>query len=288
MADSSFSAGCSPLPSGEGPGAEEKVSRTALPIAAPSSHPDPWHVLSRFTAARIGLGRAGGSQPTKPSLAFQLAHARARDAVQRELDTDALTQQLRAAGFDSLTLHGAAPDRRTFIARPDLGRILDDESRRVLESREPPASAYDCALVVADGLSALAIERHAVALLQALTARLASEGWRASPICLVRQGRVAIGDEIGALLPARMTAMLIGERPGLSSPDSLGIYFTYDPVPGRTNAERNCISNVRPPEGLSYALAAHRLQHLMVEARRRKLSGVALKESAPALPGAAE
>ncbi|MGH8666055.1 MAG: ethanolamine ammonia-lyase subunit EutC [Burkholderiales bacterium] len=259
-----------------------------LSTAGPSSHPDPWQVLTRFTAARIGLGRAGGSQPTKPSLAFQLAHAQARDAVQRNLDVDALAEQLGAAGLDSLRLHSAAPDRRTFIARPDLGRILNEESKRSLETRGPPASAYDCALVVADGLSALAIEHHAVALLQELARRLAAEGWRVSPVCLVRQGRVAIGDEIGALLPARMTAMLIGERPGLSSPDSLGIYFTYDPVPGRSNAERNCISNVRPPEGLSYALAAHRLYHLMVEARRRKLSGVALKEAAPALPGEAE
>jgi ethanolamine ammonia-lyase small subunit len=256
-----------------------------LSTAVPGSHPDPWQTLTRYTAARIGLGRAGGSQPTKASLAFQLAHARARDAVQRDLDVEALAGQLAAAGFDSLGLHSAAPDRRTFVARPDLGRILDDESRRVLETREPPASAYDCALVVADGLSALAIERHALALLRELSERLTAHGWRTSPVCLVSQGRVAIGDEIGALLPARMTAMLIGERPGLSSPDSLGIYFTYDPLPGRSNAERNCISNVRPPEGLSYALAAHRLFHLMVEARRRKLSGVALKEAAPALPG---
>jgi ethanolamine ammonia-lyase small subunit len=256
--------------------------------AEPSTHPDPWHVLNQFTAARIGLGRAGGSQPTKPMLAFQLAHARARDAVQRDLDGDALAGPLTAAGFDILRLHSAASDRSTFIARPDLGRILNDESKRLLETRELPVSPYDCALVVADGLSALAIERHAVALLQALCRQLTAAGWRTSPVCLVRQGRVAIGDEIGALLPARMTVMLIGERPGLSSPDSLGIYFTYDPMPGRSNAERNCISNVRPPEGLSYALAAHRLYHLMVEARRRKLSGVALKEAAPALPGTNE
>ena len=256
--------------------------------AVPSAHPDPWQVLNRFTAARIGLGRAGGSQPTKAMLAFQLAHAGARDAVHCELDMDALAGQRPGAGFESLPLHSAASDRRTFIARPDLGRILDDQSKRLLETRELPTTPYDCALVVADGLSALAIQRHAVALLQALSRHLTTEGWRASPVCLVRQGRVAIGDEIGALLPARMTVMLIGERPGLSSPDSLGIYFTYDPMPGRSNAERNCISNVRPPQGLSYALAAHRLHHLMVEARRRRLSGVALKEAAPALPGVAE
>lgn len=252
----------------------------------PGNRPDPWQLLARFTAARIGLGRAGGSIPTRPLLAFQLAHAQARDAVLRDLDGDALTATLTAAGYEVLGLHSAAADRHSFIARPDLGRILAEESRRRLERRPPPEGAFDCALVVADGLSAQAVERHAPKLLQELFPRVAAEGWRASPVCLVRQGRVAIGDEIGALLLARMTVMLIGERPGLSSPDSLGIYFTYDPMPGRTNAERNCISNVRPPEGLGYALAAHRLHHLMAEALRRRLSGVALKEAAPALPGA--
>jgi ethanolamine ammonia-lyase small subunit len=244
-------------------------------------------VLSAFTPARIGLGRAGGSLPTAPMLAFQLAHAQARDAVERALDVEDVSARLTRAGFEVLCLHSAAPDRRTFIARPDLGRILDDASRRALATRPSAASPFDCALVVADGLSALAIERHAEPLLRELAPRLADAGWSASPVCLVRQGRVAIGDEIGALAPARMTVMLIGERPGLSSPDSLGIYFTYDPVPGRSNAERNCISNVRPPQGLGYALAAHRLFHLMAEARRRGLSGVALKEAAPALPGEA-
>jgi ethanolamine ammonia-lyase small subunit len=255
-------------------------------MRAPKIHPDPWRVLSTVTPARIGLGRAGGSLPTQPLLEFQLAHARARDAVQRDLDTSAFAEHLTQAGVEALCLHSAARDRKTFIARPDLGRILDDASKRVLEQGTDAAGCYDCALIVADGLSAAAIERHALALLDALKPRLDAAGWRASPVCVVGQGRVAIGDEIGALLPARMSVLLIGERPGLSSPDSLGIYFTYDPVPGRTNAERNCISNVRPPEGLGYELAAHRLYHLMAESDRRKLSGVALKESAPALPGA--
>jgi ethanolamine ammonia-lyase small subunit len=185
-----------------------------------------------------------------------------------------------------LSLHSAAADRKAFVARPDLGRILDDPSRRLLEQRHPDAAPYDCALIVADGLSAFAIERHAIALLQALAPRLAAAGWRSSPVCIVGQGRVAVGDEIGALLPARMSVLLIGERPGLSAPDSLGIYFTYDPLPGRSNAERNCISNVRPPDGLPYELAAHRLYHLMAESDRRKLSGVALKDAAPGLPDA--
>jgi ethanolamine ammonia-lyase small subunit len=201
--------------------------------------PDPWRVLTRFTSARIGLGRAGGSLPTRPLLAFQLAHARARDAVQRDLDADDFRRRLAQARFETLSLHSAAADRKGFVARPDLGRILDDPSRRLLEQRDPAAVPYDCALIVADGLSALAVERHAIPLLQALTPRLAAAGWRASPVCIVAQGRVAVGDEIGALLPARMSVVLIGERPGLSSPDSLGIYFTYDPLPGRSNAERN-------------------------------------------------
>ena len=263
------------------------MSAAAKPVL-PAAAPDPWHRLGRFTAARIGLGRAGGSLPTQPLLAFQLAHAQARDAVLRDLDADAFAARLEADGFQALRLASAAAERRTFVARPDLGRILDERSRQALEARKEPAEPYDCALVVADGLSAVAVERHAAPLLAALRQRLAAENWRTSPVCVVQQGRVAIADEIGALLPARMSVLLIGERPGLSSPDSLGIYFTYDPMPGRSNAERNCISNVRPPDGLAYALAAHRLYHLMVESRRRRLSGVALKEAAPALPGAAE
>lgn len=244
---------------------------------------DPWRGLGRFTSARIALGRAGGSLPTRPMLEFQLAHAQARDAVLRELDADALAAALSGAGLEVLHLHSAARDRPMFIARPDRGRVLDAESARGLE-RRPPAEA-DCAFVIADGLSALAVERHAAAFVLPFAARLKEEGWRIAPLCVVRQGRVAIGDEIGGLLNARIVVLLIGERPGLSSPDSLGIYMTYAPRPGRVDAERNCISNIRPPEGLSYALAAHKLHYLITEALRRKLSGVDLKEEAPALPG---
>jgi len=247
----------------------------------PSTRPDPWLGLRAFTAARIALGRAGGSIPTGPLLEFQLAHARARDAVDREVDGDAMERSLRERGWDVLRLHSAAPDRRGFIQRPDLGRILSDGSKAALESR--PHAPHDAVLVIADGLSALAIERHAVPLLDALGPRLAGAGWRLAPVCIVHQGRVAIGDEIGALVAARLTVMLIGERPGLSAPDSLGVYLTWDPLPGRTNAERNCISNIRP-EGLGYALAAHQLFHLMTAARRRRLTGIDLKEDAPALP----
>jgi ethanolamine ammonia-lyase small subunit len=264
-------AGSVPLPQGER-GTDASVL----------GRPDPWSVLTRFTPARIGLGRAGGSIPTKPLLDFQLAHARARDAVQRDLDADALIGALSGRGFEVLQLHGAACDRRTFIQRPDLGRILSPEAKALLEGEGHAGDPFDAVFVVADGLSALACERHAPALLERTAPKLADAKWRVAPICLVRQGRVAVGDEIGALLPAAMTVMLIGERPGLSSPDSLGVYLTWDPVPGRSNAQRNCISNVRP-EGLSYAAAAHKLFYLMMEARRRKLSGVHLKEEAPAL-----
>ena len=244
--------------------------------------PDPWSVLTRYTAARIGLGRAGGSIPTKPLLEFQLAHARARDAVQRDLDADVVQRALTERGFEVLRLQTEAPDRRTFIQRPDLGRILGPEAKALLERKASAAAPVDVVFVVADGLSAQAAERHAPALLEHIASKLTDARWRLAPVCVVSQGRVAVGDEIGALLPAAMTVILIGERPGLSSPDSLGIYLTWDPVPGRSNAERNCISNVRP-EGLSYAAAAHKLFYLMTEARRRKLSGLDLKEEAPAV-----
>ena len=259
-----------------------------IPIAprAGAAGPDPWSHLRQLTAARIGLGRAGGSLPTAPLLAFQLAHARARDAVHLELDQDSLARRLDEAGLEHIWLHSAARDRATFIARPDLGRILDETSRRRLEAMPHPGTPFDCAFVVTDGLSALAVQSHAAALLSTVVPRLRTDGWTMAPVVVVRQGRVAVADEVGALLPARMTVLLVGERPGLSSPDSLGLYITWDPLPGRSNAERNCISNVREPEGLHYALAAHKLYHLMTEARRRKLTGVDLKEDAPALPGA--
>ncbi len=252
------------------------------PNASVPGRPDPWRGLTRFTPARIGLGRAGGSIPTKPLLDFQLAHARARDAVRRDLDGDALARALTLRAFEVLPLHSAARDRRTFIQRPDLGRILSLEAKARLEREGQIDHPFDAVFIVADGLSALACERHAPALLERIAPKLADANWRVAPVCLVRQGRVAVSDEIGALLPAAMTVMLIGERPGLSSPDSLGVYLTWDPVPGRSNADRNCISNVRP-EGLSYAAAAHKLFYLMTEARRRKRSGVHLQEDAPAL-----
>ncbi len=216
-----------------------------------------------WTDARIALGRVGTGVPTVELLRFQLDHARARDAVHWELG---------ALGLDCMELHSAARDRATYLRGPDLGRRLTDASRSKLVSGD-----YDAAIVIADGLSAIAVERHAKPLLDVLMPRLA--GWTLAPLLVVRQGRVAIGDEVGQLLGARLVLMLIGERPGLSAPDSLGAYLTYDPRIGRTDAERNCVSNIRP-EGLGYALAAHKLYYLMNEARIRKLTGVTLKEDA--------
>jgi len=229
--------------------------------------------LRQFTPARVNLGRTGHSLPTGELLSFQLDHARARDAVWQSLDPPSL-------GVPHLLLHSAAPDRATYLRRPDLGRRLSDASRAALTPGD-----YDAALVIADGLSAPAVHHHAVPTLQAVAALLAAGDWKLAPLTVVLEGRVAIGDEIGERLRARMVAVLIGERPGLTSPDSLGIYLTWDPRPGRTDAERNCISNVRT-EGIGYALAARKLHFLMTEARTRKLSGVALKEwgRPPGLP----
>ena len=256
-----------------------------VPTTIVPTQRDPWNALRRFTPARIGLGRAGGSIPTRELLDFQLAHARARDAVHRELDVEAMRSRLAASQFDSLALASAAGDRHTFIQRPDLGRILDERSRLLLQ-KQLQEKPWDVVFVVADGLSALAVERHALPLLAMMRTHLDREGWRLAPCCVVNQGRVAIGDEIGALLPSQMSVMLIGERPGLTSPDSLGAYLTWNPLPGRSNAERNCVSNIRP-EGLSYAAAAYKLLHLMRQSRSRQLSGLNLKEDA-VLPGAAE
>lgn len=241
---------------------------------------NPWSGLRRYTPARIALGRSGVSQPTAAQLAFQLAHAQARDAVHRPLDGAAVARGLAALGLPTLRLHSAAADRPIYLQRPDLGRRLDEASDQLLRAR-PRDPGADLALVIADGLSALAVERHAVPLVAALRARL-GERWRLAPAAVVAQGRVAVGDPIGAALGAAAVAVLIGERPGLSSPDSLGIYLTWAPRPGRTDAERNCISNVRP-EGLAVAEAARRLAWLLEAARARGLTGVMLKdESTPA------
>jgi ethanolamine ammonia-lyase small subunit len=243
---------------------------------------DAWNALRRFTNARIALGRAGSSLPTAPLLAFELAHAQARDAVHQPLDTAALGATLRAAGFETLDVQSAAPDRDHYLRRPDLGRMLDDASVARLSAHsaatdDPPELVF----VAADGLSAFAAQRHVAPLLMCL--RGTFDGWTVAPVVIATQARVALGDRIGELLRARIVVVMIGERPGLSSPDSLGLYVTYAPRAGRHDAERNCISNVRP-EGLDYENAAFRLMWLLNEARRLKLTGVGLKDHSGSLP----
>lgn len=247
---------------------------------------NPWEHLRRHTPARIALGRSGISLPSAPLLAFQLAHAQARDAVHRPLDVRATADAIEALGVPTLRAHSEAVDRASYLQRPDQGRQLDAASAQALEAAYPGAGGpQDLCIVVADGLSALAIERHAAPFLAALLAELQADApaWRLTPAVLVEQGRVAIGDDIGALLGAQLVLVLIGERPGLSSPDSLGLYLTWAPRRGRSDAERNCISNVRP-EGQDYPEAARRAAYLLRAARARQLTGVMLKdESAPVL-----
>ena len=241
---------------------------------------NPWLELRRLTPARIALGRTGTSIPTGAQLDFQFAHAQARDAVHLPFDHAGLSSQMAERGRDSLLLHSAAPDRHSYLQRPDLGRRLSDESAQTLRDYAlANPGGMDLAVVVADGLSALAVHKHTVPFLTRMEEQTHAEGWSLSPVILVEQGRVAVADEIGQLLGAKMVVILIGERPGLSSPDSLGLYFTYNPKVGLTDAYRNCISNVRL-EGLSYGMAAHRLLYLMREACRRQLSGVNLKDEA--------
>ena len=250
-------------------------------IDTPENNVDnPWLELRRLTPARIALGRTGTSIPTGAQLDFQFAHAQARDAVHLPFDHAGLSSQLAERGRDSLLLHSAAVDRHSYLQRPDLGRRLSDESAQTLRDyADANLGGVDLAVVVADGLSALAVHKHTLPFLTRMEEQTHAEGWSLSPVILVEQGRVAVADEVGQLLGAKMVVILIGERPGLSSPDSLGLYFTYNPKVGLTDAYRNCISNVRL-EGLSYGMAAHRLLYLMREACRRQLSGVNLKDEA--------
>ncbi len=238
--------------------------------------------LRAATPARLFLPRSGAALATQANLALRLAHAQARDAIHERLDFDALGEAARKRGVEALHLKSAAADRRRYLMRPDLGRRLDPASRALLSSH---AGDYDIAFVIADGLSARAIASHAFAFLDAALVTL--RDWKIAPVALVEQGRVAIGDEIGETLGARLVAVLIGERPGLSSPDSLGVYLTHAPRIGRTDAERNCLSNIRR-EGMSYEEAAQRLHRLCVEARRRGLTGVALKDESAAPDSASD
>jgi len=253
------------------------VERSALSVPS-SAAADSWQHLRQFTAARIALGRTGGSQRTESILNFRLSHARARDAVHSPFDADALEQTMRQRELSTFRLSTAANDRRTFLIRPDLGRSLDDLSRQLLFANAGPWGRRDLAIIVSDGLAAQAAEQHAIALLLPLVGTLIANGWTIYPIFIVPYARVKLQDEIGELLGARLTLMLLGERPGLGSPDSLGGYFTFNPRAACTDADRNCISNIRP-EGLPPAAAADKLARLLTESARLSLSGVALKDS---------
>lgn len=239
---------------------------------------DSWRTLRRFTDARIALGRTGHALPTVEVLRFQLAHAQARDAVGQPVDFASVAAGLRELGYGVEFLRSQAPDRATYLKRPDLGRLLDEPSRTRLGDLHPSLRNPEVVFVVGDGLSAFAVERHALPLMAAAGPCLAAAGIAVCPtVFLAGQARVALADEVGEALVARLAVILIGERPGLSSPDSLGIYLTFAPRRGRQNAERNCISNIRVA-GLAYELAASRLTWLAREALRLGLTGVDLKD----------
>jgi ethanolamine ammonia-lyase small subunit len=244
---------------------------------------DPWFELAGHTAARIALGRVGCSLPTREVLGFALAHAQARDAVHARFDRATLCAAIAGLGLATVEVASEAPDRQLYLRRPDLGRRLDASSKARLA--ETATRGCDLALVLADGLSALSVMAHAPALVAAFLPHARRLGLSIGPVAAAEGGRVALGDEIGVALGARIVAVLIGERPGLSASDSLGVYLTHEPRPGRTDAERNCLSNIRP-EGLAPAAAAARLAWLVDAALTRKLSGVSLKdESDAALAG---
>jgi len=261
----------------------EPVPSEAAPSEAPPDVPSPvtdspWTAWRAATPARLALGRAGAGMPTDETLRFGWAHAMARDAIHAALDVDALANDLQAQGWEVERVRSRADDRVTYLRRPDLGRQLDaaDAARLREAGRRKSGHRDEVCIVVGDGLSSLAVARHAAPLLAALRTQLPPET-RFAPVVVATQARVALADEVAECFGATLSVMLIGERPGLSSPDSLGIYLTHAPRRGRHDAERNCISNVRP-EGLSYPLAAFKLAWLMREALRRSLSGVALKD----------
>ncbi len=255
---------------------DDLARHDALHDALYDARHDPWAALRAATPARIGLGRSGDALPTKAVLEFQLAHAKARDSVHGAFDAEGIERALQPRSV--LHVQSLVGDGATYLRRPDLGRRLDDPSReRLLAAPKKP----DLVFVVADGLSAKAVHAHAAALIAACLPALGD--FSVGPIVTARYARVALGDDIGACLEARLCAILIGERPGLSVADSLGVYLTYDPRPGRRDSERNCISNIHAQGGLSYEQAAAKLVWLAREASRRQLTGVNLKEQSPYL-----
>jgi ethanolamine ammonia-lyase small subunit len=238
--------------------------------------PDRWESLRSATPARIALGRAGGSLPARAWLEFKAAHAAARDAVHCDFDAEQVAAEIRALGSDVVMVDSDASDRRAFLLRPDHGRRLNERSRYDLQEL-PKAGHRDLAIIVSDGLSALAVHRQVPPLFELLLPKLIADGRELGPVVVARFARVAIEDEIGMLLSAQSALIFIGERPGLGSPDSLGAYLVYNPKLGNTDANRNCVSNIRP-EGLPLEAAAETIRYLIAESLRRRISGVALKD----------
>lgn len=237
---------------------------------------DEWDALKAYTDARIALGKTGVSIPLRESLRFRLAHAHAKDAVYSQLNIASLEDDLAPAGLPIYTVHSQAENRDIYLQRPDLGRLLDEPSaKRLLEINSAPA---DICLIIADGLSATAIHKNAGLVVNLLVEEVRKVGYSLAPIVLVEQGRVAITDAIGGLLRSRLAIMLVGERPGLSSFDSMGAYITYAPKPGLTDERRNCLSNIRE-QGLTHIMAVNKLMYLIEAAFRLKLTGVGLKDN---------
>lgn len=239
---------------------------------------NPWRDLRRFTDARIGLGRSGISQPTKAQLEFQMDHANARDAIHIPFDMALIADNLKTVGIPSLCLSSQAQNRTVYLQRPDLGRRLDLPSvQKLRKVKATMGDKVDVSVVIADGLSSTAVHQHSVQMAEMIINALTEQGFSTAPVMIVTQGRVAIGDEIGELLSAKMLILLVGERPGLSSPDSMGIYYTYQPKLGLTDAYRNCLSNIRPA-GMQLKEALAKLLWLMNESLQRHYSGVDLKD----------
>ena len=260
-------------------GGEQRPGPPAARAALePPAGRDPWQDLGALTSARIALGRTGGSLRTESLLELRLAHAGARDAVQAPFDLEGVRQALAAGGLETETLASAAQDRKTYLIRPDLGRALDPKTAERLTAAAASWGRRDLAVVVSDGLAASAAHGHAAKTVAELARLLGGEGWTLYPVFLVPFARVKIQDAIGGLLGARHSIILLGERPGLSAHDSLGAYLTYRPGEGRTDADRNCVSNIRE-DGLRPLAAARSLADLLIESRRRGLSGTALRES---------
>ncbi len=235
---------------------------------------DPWQILREYTPARIALGRSGGSAPTQECLDFKLAHARARDAVNEAFEINQLAMEIESLGAKSICVCSQALDHTTYLKRPDLGRRLDSESETILRQQ---AGRYDLVVLVSGGLSALAAHRQTKPVLEPLLLKLGSDGWKLAPVVLVDFARVALQDPVGQLLNAKLALILLGERPGLGSPDSLGAYLVFEPRLGNTDANRNCVSNIRP-EGLAPAAAADTLYYLLSQAKQKGISGIALKD----------